>query len=448
MPTIIGSSTSGQVVSEATGPGPFLTPVGETITNSAGFGVLFNLFQERYTVDGFVRSDDRIGVYAAAGFLDFVVGATGVIEGTTGHSGIDNTEVTNFGRITGFNGNGISSGFFEFELVNHGLIEGTSRGVRTAWETDVDVKNTGMIHGDIIGAELGGYGPQLINRGDITGGENGLKLTGYGNGFTNFGTIASTATDGTAVLVEQSLGYIENVFINRGIINGNLIFDEGDDVYAAHDGSQTNGWIKAGGGNDLLIGYDDNDLFYGEGGNDTLRGQGGDDILFGGAGRDVLQGGADNDRLRGGIDVDHLIGGSGNDDLRGNTGNDILRGDAGHDNLEGGAQDDWLLGGIGNDTLDGGPGDDLLRGEGGEDLFAFADGFSQDRILDWDPNEDVINFFAVTAFNSYADVQAAMMQVGPNVRIAADADNAVLLTNTDVSDLSSTHFEFTDLGFG
>ncbi|MDE4172997.1 hypothetical protein PXK01_02465 [Phaeobacter sp. PT47_59] len=75
---------------------------------------------------------------------------------------------------------------------------------------------------------------------------------------------------------------------------------------------------------------------------------------------------------------DVLNAGGGNDVIFGFEGNDRISGKGGNDMLHGQKGDDRLIGGAGNDTLDGGEHDDVLLGGGGQDLFRAENGFGQD----------------------------------------------------------------------
>ena len=126
--------------------------------------------------------------------------------------------------------------------------------------------------------------------------------------------------------------------------------------------------IRAGKGEDLLIGSTGADQLFGDGGNDTLLGAEGDDRLFGGGG---------NDR--------EIRGGEGNDRLSGGSGCDVLYGERGDDRLLGGNGGDDLYGGLGDDRLVGGRGDDMLSGGQGADVFVFRTG--EDVITDFNAAE-------------------------------------------------------------
>ncbi|WP_299676114.1 serine hydrolase [uncultured Roseobacter sp.] len=132
----------------------------------------------------------------------------------------------------------------------------------------------------------------------------------------------------------------------------------------------------------------------GLGGNDHLRGGFGDDRMLGGDGRDVLLGRAGDDRLDGGAEADFLRGGRGQDTLDGGAGRDYLSGGRGDDLLTGGAGDDRLSAGGGDDTLDGGQGADRMSGGQGADVFVFRSDAGHDRIYDFDPQADSLDFSA------------------------------------------------------
>ncbi|HEY9817882.1 MAG TPA: calcium-binding protein [Candidatus Obscuribacterales bacterium] len=132
------------------------------------------------------------------------------------------------------------------------------------------------------------------------------------------------------------------------------------------DGNAQRNALGGSRGDDVIRGFD---------GDDVLRGQGGNDLLIGGNGNDRLLGGIGNDRLEGGIGNDRLEGGDGNDILLGGSGNDIL------------------VGGGGNDVLIGGRGVDILSGGLGSNSFVYESvQEGGDRILDFNPQRDVLDF--------------------------------------------------------
>ena len=130
---------------------------------------------------------------------------------------------------------------------------------------------------------------------------------------------------------------------------------------------------------------------------------------------------------------DILDGGSGDDGLDGGYGNDSLVARAG---------DDVLDRGYAPDLIDGGAGDDLMTGGRGADTFVFATGFGKDTISDFgDYGADVIAF-TDGLFNGFADVVAHAAQIGDDVAITLDGDNALTLIGTKLAALHQDNFSF------
>ncbi|MFQ5563760.1 MAG: calcium-binding protein [Parvularculaceae bacterium] len=118
---------------------------------------------------------------------------------------------------------------------------------------------------------------------------------------------------------------------------------------------------------------------------------------------DIRTGNGDggSDEILGDDDGALAKGGGGNDILYGFEGDDRLEGGDGADMLFGGAGDDHLKGGAGADRLVGGRGDDIMSGGAGFDLFAYLRGpYGNDRILDFDPEEDVVGLSSHAPFGS------------------------------------------------
>jgi Ca2+-binding RTX toxin-like protein len=199
-------------------------------------------------------------------------------------------------------------------------------------------------------------------------------------------------------------------------------------------------------GNDYILGEASNDYLHGGSGNDRLRGEAGDDTLKGGAGIDNLNGGAGNDLL---IYEDNVEAGSslfagesGADTLFINAPRPMIATSYGYApamvqitvhpaqdglgasgkfgyiepastvsiekgvfrNIEtfavsndtkldyvGGDVDVTVIGGDKSDSFFSGRGNETFDGGGGKDVFYFLYGaFETDRIVGFDPAEDVI----------------------------------------------------------
>ena len=136
---------------------------------------------------------------------------------------------------------------------------------------------------------------------------------------------------------------------------------------------------------------------------EVTSGEGAAVTVVGGSAGAFATGGAGDDRLELRLDGSVMVEARGGDD-RVITGHaaDMLSGGAGDDHLEAGRGDDLLSGGAGDDRLVGGEGADRLSGGAGQDVFVF-DGLSEsvsgseDRLLDFDADEDFIDLSGLDA---------------------------------------------------
>lgn len=136
---------------------------------------------------------------------------------------------------------------------------------------------------------------------------------------------------------------------------------------------------------------------------------------------------------------DSIAGGDGPDIFFGFEGDDTLSGGGGPDDLFGGPGDDVLSGGDGDDRLIGGPGDDRLEGGAGADVFAFSGGeIGEDRILDFDVNQDKLS---LEDFSPAARDITTLIQMTPEgARLELSAGNAIVFTGVDANKLSARNF--------
>ena len=95
---------------------------------------------------------------------------------------------------------------------------------------------------------------------------------------------------------------------------------------------------------------------------------------------------------------------------------------------EGNKLDNLII--LGNDpeTIYGGGGNDVLVGGGASDLFIIKAGEGNDVIYNWNAADQVQ--LGGTAFKSFSDVQAAMVQVGPDVKLQLDPSEVLIFRNT------------------
>lgn len=212
--------------------------------------------------------------------------------------------------------------------------------------------------------------------------------------------------------------------------------------------------VRAGGGDDEILGAEGRDRIFGGPGADIINSGAGPDVVHGGTGDDAITGYQDNDRLYGNSGNDDISGAWGHDVLYGNGGNDSLGGHGGHDRLIGGDGrdslsgdngDDYLSGGTGADRLHGGPGADVLLGGAGRDHITTGDGLDVVRAgrgNDWiylagntgtihgGPGTDVLQYDGANGFT--VDFTLAPAEGGVTIRsieiINTTANGGILLT--------------------
>jgi serralysin len=127
--------------------------------------------------------------------------------------------------------------------------------------------------------------------------------------------------------------------------------------------------VRAGSGDDRVIGNAADNVISGGAGQDYLRGEGGADSLSGGADFDDINGNTGNDTASGGDGEDWVVGGKDNDSLSGDAAYDLVYGNLGNDTCDGGAGNDIVRGGQDDDLCRGGDGDDYVSGDKGSDTM-------------------------------------------------------------------------------
>ncbi len=418
----------------------------DTITNT-GVAFDFNSKRDLYVdIAGRVSSSQDIGVLIQDSDNTLEIRETGVVIGQTyGISvlGSGNT-IVNDGFIRSRTSDAVFIDGYDNTLMNYGTIKGATSGIRVM-EYDTDIVNRGVITGE-VGIQISSDSVFVSNSGMIKGVTRGILYdASYGDSsLNNTGTIMATDSD---IAIEGNSG--GNVIANRGRIVGDVVLNDGDDIFDSRGGIIT-GIAYGGGGEDLMYGNDgnnrleggvDGDELHGGGGVDRLFGQDGRDVMFGDGGADVLSGGNDNDELTGGLGNDRLIGGLGDDDMWGQGGADILIGGAGVDELYGGLGNDTLRGGGQLDFIDGGLGDDTLTGDGGGDLFIFGRSSGSDVITDFQDGMDIIDLRAL-GLTDIADVLAAISSPTAGTSVL---NLTALGGNGEVSmNVASTVFDETD----
>ena len=334
--------------------------------------------------------------------------------------------------------NAISFSGSNNRVVNYGQITAGNRGIYMFTNSGLDagaIYNYGSITGkDAIGLNVAGS-ISIYNYGRINGSANAVSV---------FGGL------GSAYLVNRGLidGNIlrddgPSTLINRGTISGNVQLGGGID-FLDNRGGTIDGLINMGGGVDTYKPGTSQEIVNGGGqagdlldfkesgtvhlaldgsiaaigaamgdtytGFDSITGSlNGSDILIGDAQNNRLEGLGGNDSLTGLDGDDVLAGGLGSDTLDGGNGTDTLNGGDGNDILVGGDGTDILDGGAGNDTLNGGLGGDSLTGGPGADKFVFGPGeiTNADGILDFNSaDKDRIDLSAIDANTALKGDQA------------------------------------------
>ena len=233
--------------------------------------------------------------------------------------------------------------------------------------------------------------------------------------------------DGNADLVtyaSSSAGVTVNLLTGAGT-GGDA---EGDTISGVES-------ITGSGFNDVLTGTMTNNALRGGDGNDLLRPYAGGDFVDGGDGTDVLDysytGVALNINLvtekvvrvdghmgTGGYNqtvknIEFVRGSQGSDVIRANLdGNTSIFSGGGNDVLIGFNGADRLVAGTGDDRISGGNNNDSIWGQAGADQFFATNTMGRDFIKDWEDGADLLNFSAVGAVNSFADVTVTNGSLG------------------------------------
>ncbi len=229
-------------------------------------------------------------------------------------------------------------------------------------------------------------------------------FAGAGDDFAHGGPGSDLLVGGSGA--DTLIGGRGNDVIITGGPNFGPFVDPIDDLVNAlsQDGElvhdQSNDYVEAGHGNDLVFAF---------GGHDLVFGGTGADNLFAGPGNDILVGGSGNDNIRAGGGNDVALG-DGPDSLADailpleppasvadpnwlgvllansqlGRGDDVIDGGAGNDLMFGGAATDMIFGRTGNDLLHGGRGDDELHDDlnsGGDGIDVFIGALGADKIF-------------------------------------------------------------------
>ncbi|WP_173947728.1 hypothetical protein [Microvirga terrae] len=241
------------------------------------------------------------------------------------------------------------------------------------------VFNSGTIVAGVMGIYVESSG-NVTNSGLIQAGSSGVTFASGDSFLSNTGTIvAQTAVFGS---------FDRDTLLNQGTIQGDILLNEGDDLYDGLTGMVTD-VVNLGRGNDIAYGGSGIETLVGGDGKDSLFGNGGDDSLVGGFGIDYLDGGEGADLMVGGEGDDTFVIDDSNDVAMeasgGFEGIDLVRASisyalganlenlwlTGDDDLTGtgNALANRITGNAGSNVLDGGAGADELAGGQGNDVY-------------------------------------------------------------------------------
>ncbi|NVJ97967.1 MAG: hypothetical protein HWE25_07440 [Alphaproteobacteria bacterium] len=337
-----------------------------------------------------------------------------------------------------------------FELLDSGLVL-TIYSNGKIYGTDLRADHFEVIKGTSHGDEI--YGSQA-----------GVQIYG-GCGDDTLGSTSYNSGAGIGSLYSGDEG--NDVISGRGI-SDTLLGGNGDDTITNVDGSVTapdfidggagddvitftskNTFVSGGTGDDYLSGEATGARYsFGAGwGNDTIEDfdQGEERLNFVGSGINfadltiVSQGddalisdGSGNSILLVGIDATALA----ESDFIFST---VLTGTSGADLIEGTYLDETLSGNGGADTITGGEGDDLLSGGSEGDTYAFAEGWGDDTISDFEVGSDRIDISSTDiGYN-----ELSITQEGDNTVISFGS-NSITLLNVAATDIDASSFETPD----
>lgn len=191
-------------------------------------------------------------------------------------------------------------------------------------------------------------------------------------------------------------------------------------------------------------------------------------------GAETLEGTSGNDFLNGRAGADSLIGGIGDDTYNVNDktakvyesfngGIDTIRASIGYalpanvENLymvaggekyaTGNALPNIIVGNDGTNVITGGLGNDILTGGAGRDTFVFERGDGSDIITDFEAGTGGSDLIRLKdhGFSTFAEVQAAMKQVGDDTHLALSSFETLVFRDTQVSDFAEGDFVLPDI---
>ncbi|MEM6972481.1 MAG: carboxypeptidase regulatory-like domain-containing protein [Pseudomonadota bacterium] len=302
---------------------------------------------------------------------------------------------------------------------------------------------------------------------DIGEGLGGVSITATGTG----GTFQTTSYDSGGYRLDLPDGTYTVTFAGGGLdgevvaevtLAGNTVKLDALAEDAIESGERIVGReetrLDGTDGSDTIIDREGDNFLFGGLGNDRITSGEGADYVEGGEGQDVIKTAGGNDEVLGGLGDDTVLSGLGNDTVWGEGGDDVLKTSEGDDTVIGGSGDDIVFAWRGRDIVTGGPGDDVLRGdfdedriEGGpgddrilggpdRDVFVFRFGFDEDRILDFNPFLEQLDFTEHGLVQGLDDL--SISQVDTSTVILTPEGGRVVLADVEVDRISVSDFIF------
>ena len=358
--------------------GIYLSGATYGIQGTAGYSVV--------TVAGLVEGSRGVSLGGTASGSVSIL-ETGVASGST--YGVE-VQSTSTSAIRFSNDGTVIGGTRALDVNHDGIFFGSNTGViRSDYGEAVQIVANGGAFSNfgLIEARSGNYALEIFN--DVSS-DAGPEFHNFGT-ISSFGAIAlrmdfnaaNTASNHGVFNGGARFGSEADTFVNRGLVNGDVTLQEGDDLYRGY-GGEVDGEVRGGFGNDTLNGGHERDQLLGGEDNDVIRGFGGDDLILGEVGSDDLYGQDGDDEVYGGDGFDHIEGG---------RGDDLLLGEANNDRIFAGAGNDTIFGGFGRDTMFGGDGRDEFHWEGVGESGSFV---NRDRVWRFEHGEDKLDFSDVT----------------------------------------------------
>ncbi|MCA3657809.1 MAG: hypothetical protein IOC02_09435 [Methylobacterium sp.] len=319
-------------------------------------------YEAAYAHDVTVRVSDSFGAWTDQVFTIYLNDIA--LESWTGTAGADNYTLTSLGDWTlkGLAGNDTL--------------------------TAIDGANVTFVGGDGNDTLTGRNGNDVFQFAGATG---GLDAVSGGDGYDIVQASAANTTIGLSAIsgVEEIQGgSFTNVSIQLGagndVIDSNVITLTG---IAA---------IRAGAGNDMIIGTYGDEMILGEDGDDVIRGGQGADILNGGNGIDTVSYAGSWGALTINLATNTASGGDA-------TGDKIT----GFENVDGSDYNDNITGSTAANVIEGGAGDDIINGGDGNDTFRIGVNSGVDAIIGGNGTDTVLftENNAVLALSSLATVE-------------------------------------------